>query len=123
MGKNPDINIEKLTEEARSSEDGEGYVMVARGDTYKIGLVARIEEHSKINFSMELLVRFFEENGQVDHTRIKHVMEISEILTERGYYLTSEEGGWIFAECSITSDRIMDESKFLISLIEENIGR
>ncbi len=123
MGKNPDINVEKLTEVARSSDDGEGYVVVARGDTFKIGLVARIEENSMIYFSMELLVRLLEGNRPVDPSRIKHVMDIAGILTDRGYYLTSEEGGWIFAECKVTSGKIKDELEFLISLMEENIPR
>ena len=120
---NQGIDIQKLTEEALLSDDGEGYFVVSRGDRFKIGLVARIEESSKVSYSFELLVRLMEENRQVDPSRIKKVLDISGILTERGYYLTSEEGGWIFAECNVTSGRIDDEMKILISLMEENIPR
>jgi len=123
MERNPDIDVEKLADEARSSDDGEGYTVVARGDRFKIGLVARIEGSSKVSYSMELLVRLLEDNRQIDPSRIKKVLDITGILNERGYYLTSEEGGWIFAECNFASDRIKDESEFLISLMEENIPR
>jgi hypothetical protein len=123
MEKNPDVNVEKLAEGAKSSDDGEGYVVVARGDNFKIGLIARIEENSKMNFSMELLVQLLEDKRQVDPSRIKNVMDIVGILIDRGYYLTSEEGGWIFGEYSATYERIKDEMEFLISLIEENIPR
>ena len=123
MERNPDIDLEKLAEEARSSDDREGYTVVARGDRFKIGLVARIEESDRINYSLELLVRMMEDNCEVDPSRIKHVMGIADRLTKRGYCLTSEEGGWIFAECSVTSVMIEDESEYLISLLEENIPR
>ena len=120
---NQGIDIQKLTEEALSSDDGEGYIVVSRGDRFKIGLVARIEGSGKVSYSLELLVRLMEENRQVDPSRIKKVLDISGILTERGYSLTSEEGGWIFAECNVTSGRINDEMEFLISLMEDNIPR
>ena len=123
MEKNPDFDFEKLVEEARSSDYGEGYVVVSRGNMFKIGLVARIEESGNTLYSLELLVRLMEENREVDPSRIKNILDITGILTERGYYMTSEEGGWIFAECNFTSDRIKDESEFLISLMEENIPR
>jgi len=123
MERNPDIDVEKFAEEARSSDDREGYIVVARGDRFKIGLVARIEESERITYSLELLVRLTDENCEVDPLRIKHLMGIADFLTERGYCLTSEEGGWIFAECNVTPGNIKDGSEFLISLMEENITR
>lgn len=113
-----DIDLERLYDMASSSDDGEGYIVVARSDWFKIGLVAMIDETRSVSYSMELLVRLLEEDREVNPSSIKHILTITEKLSQKGYRLTSEDGGWIYAERSITSNSFEDELGFLISLLD-----
>jgi hypothetical protein len=118
MDNDQKINTEQLDEIARGSDDGEGYFVIARGDGFKIGLVARIEQEHEISYSVEFLVRVLERNHTIDSPHIEKVMKITEELIERGYTLTSQDDGWIYAECNIIPDSIDNEKGFLLSLLD-----
>jgi hypothetical protein len=118
MDNDQKIIVEQLDVLVRGSDDDEGYQVMARGDGFKIGLVARIDQAHKISYSVEFMIRVLEHGHKIDPPHIEKILRITEELIERGYTLTSQDDGWIYAECNITLDNIDNEKVSLMALLD-----
>ncbi|MBN1389017.1 MAG: hypothetical protein JXA22_00060 [Candidatus Thermoplasmatota archaeon] len=115
------IDIERLNECTRTSERGEGYLMLSRGDGYRIGLVAQLDGDLKISYCMEVLVRVFDRDWEVNAACMEEALVITKLLTERGYILTTEDDGWIYAQRSVDTALVDSELKVLTALMDTRV--
>ncbi|MBN1538695.1 MAG: hypothetical protein JW939_01015 [Candidatus Thermoplasmatota archaeon] len=112
------IDMERLDKNAKASQDGEGYMVLARGNGYRIGIVALVGRGSKISHTVEVLVRALDSDHEVDTTRMEQILKITRELTERDYSLSTENDGWIYAQRSIDPALVETELQFLMALVD-----
>ncbi len=110
------IGIEDLEGVALASSDGEGFMMVNKGDGFRIGIVARVVQGG-IAYSMEFLVRMMDREHNVDPARIEQALIVTRALIGRGYSLTNEDDGWIYAERAVDRSLVEDEVMFLKGIV------
>jgi hypothetical protein len=110
------IDIEGLDRIAIGSGDGEGYIVIDKGDGFRIGLVARAVQGG-IAYSMEFLVRMMDREHAIDPVRIEQALMVTRALIGRGYSLTNEDDGWIYAERAVGPSMVDDEGRFLKGLV------
>jgi hypothetical protein len=113
-----DIDLRGLEMTARASIDGEGYLVISKGDGFRIGLVVRILEDGIIDHTLELLVRFLDRGHTVNTERMEQALRITRALTERSYELNNENDGWIYAERQIDPVHLGEEIGFLKEQVE-----
>lgn len=112
------ISIDQLEKLARESDYREGYLVLVKGDGFRIGLIARIDQANDIYHSIEFLVRVLEQNHPINPHHIEKFKILTEELIDRGYILTSQDDGWIYAESIINVDSIDDEKGFVLALLD-----
>lgn len=116
---NEEMDIKGLEEIARASNDGEGYMIIAKGDGFRIGLVANSIDGNGTKFRFEFLVRFLDRCHPITAERMEQAARITRTLTDRGYDLNNEDDGWVYAEREVDNERIGEEIAFLEELIKD----
>jgi hypothetical protein len=96
----------------------ESYALVARGQNYRVGVVAERPLAGPPAHSMEFLLRLFETGQKLEPGEMEKAMAIVSELMDNGYSVCFQDDGWVCCEKPVDGERIRDEAGFLAGLVE-----
>jgi len=108
-GPNVSIDTKTLEEEAKNSRHKEAYKLLEKTQACRIGVGARVNSSPQSSFFIEVIIKLSEENSEVNLSRLKKIFLTLEVLQERGYKLTYQDGNSISCEKTMASHEISDE--------------
>ena len=89
----------------------ESYAQVARGQNYRIGLVAERPSAGPPVHSIEFLLRLFETWRKLEPGEMETAMAIARELIAHGYSVYFQDDGWVCCEKPIDGEDIRDEAR------------
>lgn len=111
------VNPKELLRQARSSEDHEAYVIVARGAAARVGVGARTEPHAATGLFVEIILDPFPERPVVATDRLVQQARLLDRLKARGYAAACEQDGTIACERRTPAARLPEELRAVRRLL------
>ncbi len=119
--KESDVKIDtpKLKRKVNSTELGEAYETVWRGEHYKIGAGARKEEPKEMMFFLEVVISLCQEDGDLKLEKLKTEVGLLEKLNSSGYALRCEKDNSIICEKEVSESEVEKEYEALEELFQK----
>jgi len=115
-----DYDLDMLLKESVGSDDGESFFVVVRGVNFRIGLNVNILVSGEVIFRIEFLLKLFSEGCEVSPEKMKNFILVQKDLSNEGYSIRHEVGGWIDLEKTVTRSQIRKECSFLLNYLLEH---
>lgn len=114
MAASDNIDEKRLAEEARASEHGEAYKAMAKRDSYRIGVGARV--NGGLTFFVEVVVPVTS-GPQVELGDMERRLDVLKRLEGEGFTLTPQEDGSISGELLVQVDELEQGYERALSII------
>ena len=112
MGKRKNYAYE-LKEELQEDNKLEAYRNLQRKDSYKIGVAARINSETNIDYIMEVSIRLCSSNSVLNLDNLRRKVSIMDKLQLNGYEIGCEDDNYIYCEKNIEESELMTENTFV----------
>lgn len=111
------IRLDSLAEQARTSEDGEAYLAVAKEPGYRIGVGARASMERDPEFFVEVVLDPFPDRPEVNPGVLADRSALLERLRRRGYALSCDDAGVVTCERKLSRAASAGEAKAISGLL------
>ena len=115
METSDNINEKRLAEEARASEHGEAYRAMAKRDSYRIGVGARV--NGGLVYFVEVVVPVTS-GPQVELGEMERRLDVLKRLEGEGFTLTPQEDGRISSELLVQVGELEQGYQRAVSLLK-----
>jgi len=112
-----DVNMGELEAEADSSDEKEAYYQVSSGDSYRLGAVISASPDGGYTYSIELLVRVFTGEAELQILNMEQTTQLSRRLKGLGYSIRHENDGWLSCEKTLRRDEITNDCRVLTNML------
>lgn len=112
-----DVNMGELEAEADSSDEKEAYYQVSSGDSHRLGAVVSVSPDGGYTYSVELLVRVFTGETELQVPNMERITQLSKRLKGLGYSIRHENDGWLSCEKTLQRDDITNDCRVLRDII------
>ena len=92
---NLSLGVDALISQARSSEDGEAYLLIARRGHYWIGLVVTAAPSRPPAFRIEVLLRLIGQDALLGIADLERTKATVDKLADAGYTMGHLDNGWL----------------------------
>lgn len=116
-----EIDLERLAEAVLKSGEREAYRLVSEGTNHRIGLTLTIAEDGNRIWSIELLLRVFNNDSSLEFSTLERFLQLSHEIEQMGYKMTPPDDGWMSCEKKLYSADVVPECAAVMRAITRHI--